>query len=106
MADLLMIEAFKGWKSMKPKIERFEITDPELLALVSEEMDRWLNSWTLDDHIKYGGQYVAVSANREVVASDKSASRLEKKLRDLGSPKVRVFLLETPGVRVIYSVQH
>jgi hypothetical protein len=76
-----MIEALGGWKRMKPKIERFEITDPELLALTSKKMDQWLNSWTLEGHMKYGGQYVAVSADKRVVASDKSSSRLAKKLR-------------------------
>ena len=105
MAEILMIEALGGRKLMKPRIERFEITDPELLALTAEDMDRWLNSWTLEEHMKYGGQYVAVSANKEVVASDKSSGRLAKKLRDLGSPKVRVFLLERPGERIIYTIQ-
>jgi hypothetical protein len=105
MADILMIEALGGRRSMKPRIERFEITDPELLALTSGEMDRWLNSWTLEEHMKYGGQYVAVSAKKEVVASDRSSSRLAKKLRHLGSPEVRVFLLERLGERIIYTIQ-
>ena len=90
---------------MRPHVERFEITDPEWLELTSPEMDRWLNSWSLEEHMKYGGQYVAVNAAREVVASDPSASALQRKLRTLGIKKVRVFLLEKPGTRIIYALR-
>jgi hypothetical protein len=58
----------------------------------------------LEENMKYGGQYVAVSSDHKVVASDRSSMRLEKKLRELGSPRVLVFLLEVPGERVIYSI--
>jgi hypothetical protein len=86
----------------RPHIERVEIDDPEALALTSDEMIRWLNSWTLEENMRYGGQYVAVSSDHKVVASDRSSKKLAQKLRDLGSPRVLVFLLEAPGERVIY----
>jgi predicted RNase H-like HicB family nuclease len=43
---------------MEPRVTRFELDDPELLALVSPEMDRWLNSWSVEEQARYGGQYV------------------------------------------------
>ncbi|MGH2585276.1 MAG: DUF5678 domain-containing protein [Dehalococcoidia bacterium] len=73
------------------------------MALVGPEMDEWLNSWSAEDHEKYNGQYVAVSVERKVVAADPSASRLQRKLRELGLRKVRVFLHE-PYARIIYSI--
>ena len=88
----------------KVHIERVQVDDPEALALTSDKMIRWLNSWTLEENMKYGGQYVAVSSDHKVVASDPSSKKLAQKLRNLGSPRVPVFLLEAPGERVIYSV--
>jgi len=87
---------------MKPKVTRYELDDPELLELISPEMDRWLNSWSAEEHVKYGGQYVAVSREKRVVAADKSAARLQRKLDKLGIKKVRVFYLEPPDACVIY----
>ncbi|MBI3913947.1 MAG: hypothetical protein HY327_07155 [Chloroflexi bacterium] len=89
---------------MKPKVTPYELKDPELLALVSPEMDRWLNSWTPEEHARYGGQYVAVSREKRVVAADKSGTRLQRKLVKLGKPKVAVFYMEPPDAYIIYSV--
>jgi hypothetical protein len=88
---------------MKPKVERFVVDDPEWLALVGPEMHEWLNSWSVEEHARYNGQYVAVGVERKVVAADPSASRLQRKLRELGSPKVLVFLHE-PHTCIIYPV--
>ncbi len=90
---------------MKPKVTRFELDDPELLSLVSPEMDRWLNSWPAEEQARYGGQYVAVSREKCVVAADKSAARLEQKLNKLGIKKVRIFYMEPPDAYVIYSLR-
>ena len=88
----------------KVHIERVEVDDPEALALTSDEMIRWLNSWTLEENMKYGGQYVAVSSDHKVVASDHSSKKLAQKLRDLGSPRVLVFLHPPADARIIYTL--
>lgn len=88
---------------MEPKVTRYELDDPELLELVSPEMDRWLNSWTAEEQAKYGGQYVAVSREKRVIAADKSAARLQRKLDKLGMKKVRIFYMEPPDAYIIYS---
>ncbi len=59
---------------MKSKVTRCELDDPELLELVSPEMDRWLNSWSAEEKVRYGGQYVVVSRDKRVVAADKLAA--------------------------------
>ncbi len=59
---------------MKSKVTRCELDDPELLELVSPEMDRWLNSWSVEEKARYGGQYVVVSRDKRVAAADKSAA--------------------------------
>ena len=89
---------------MKPKVTRFELDDPELLSLVSHEMDRWLNSWPAEEQARYGGQYVAVSREKCVVAADKSAARLQRKLDKLGMTKVLIFYMEPPDAYIIYSL--
>ncbi len=88
---------------MRPKVTHYKLDDPELLELVSPEMDRWLNSWSARKHARYGGHYVAVSRRKRVVAADKSASRLQRKLDKLGT-KVLVFYLEPPDACIIYSL--
>ena len=88
---------------MEPRVTRFELDDPELLELVSPEMDRWLNSWSAEEQARYGSQYVAVSREKRVVAADKSAAGLQRKLDKLGLTKVRVFYMEPPDAYVIYS---
>jgi hypothetical protein len=88
---------------MEPRVTRFESDDPELLELVSPEMDRWLNSWSAEEQARYGGQYVAVSREKRVVAADKSAAGLQRKLDKLGLTKVRVFYMEPPDAYIIYS---
>lgn len=90
---------------MKPKITRFELNDLELLSLVSPEMDRWLNSWPAEEQARYGGQYVAVSCEKYVVAADKSAARLQRKLEKLGTKKVRIFYMEPPDAYIIYLLR-
>ena len=90
---------------MKPQWERYTLNDPELLALVSPEMDTWLNSWTAEENATYAGQYIAVGPERAVVASDSSASGLQRKLRKLGRKNVRVFLMEPLDVHVIYAIR-
>lgn len=89
---------------MKPKVERYELDDPELLDLVSPEMDRWLNSWSAEEQARYGGQYVAVSREKRVVAADKSAAKLQRKLEKLGIEKGRIFYMEPPDAYIIYSL--
>jgi hypothetical protein len=89
---------------MKPKITRFELDDPELLSLVSPEMGRWLNSWSAGEQARYGGQYVAVSSEKRVVAADKSAARLQRKLEKLGMTKSLIFYMEPPDAYIIYSL--
>jgi hypothetical protein len=91
-------------EEMKPKITPYQLDDPELLELVSPEMDRWLNSWPAEEQARYGGQYVAVSREKRVVAADKSAARLQRKLEKLGLQKVRIFYMEPPGVCIIYAL--
>jgi hypothetical protein len=88
---------------MEPRVTRLELDDPELLELVSPEMDRWLNSWSAEEQARYGGQYVAVSREKRVVAADKSAAGLQRKLDKLGLTKVRVFYMEPPDAYIIYS---
>lgn len=91
---------------MKPRATRFKLDDPELLALVSPEMDRWLNSWSAEEQARYGGQYVAVGKEKRVVAADKSAARLRRKLDKLGmATKVRIFYMEPPDAYIIYPLQ-
>lgn len=90
---------------MKPKVTRFKLDDPELLELVSPEMHRWLNSWSAEEQARYGGQYVAVSRERRVVAADKSAARLQRKLEQLGMTKVLIFYMEPPDAYVIYPLR-
>lgn len=90
---------------MKPKVMRYELDDPELLELVSPEMDRWLNSWSVEEQARYGGQYVAVSCEKRVVAADKSAARLQRKLDKLGVKKVRIFYMEPPDAYIIYALR-
>ncbi len=89
---------------MKPKVTHYELQDPELLELVSPEMDRWLNSWTAEEQSRYGGKYVAVSREKRVVAADKSAARLQRKLEKLGIAKVRIFYMEPSDAYIIYSL--
>jgi hypothetical protein len=89
---------------MKPKVTHYELRDRELLELVSPEMDRWLDSWTPEERARYGGQYVAVSREKRVVAADKSAARLQRKLEKLGDPKVAVFYMEPPDAYIIYAL--
>ena len=89
---------------MKPRVERFEVTDPEWLALLSPEIDEWLNSWTVEEHKRYGDHHAAVNAAKTVVAAERTASELERALRRLGNPKVRVFYLPPPDVAIIYSL--
>jgi len=89
---------------MEPRVTRFELDDPELLELVSPEMDRWLNSWSAEEQTKYGGQYVAVSKDRHVVATDQSAARLRRKLDKLGLKKVLIFYMEPPDAYIIYPL--
>jgi hypothetical protein len=90
---------------MEPRVSRYELDDPELLELISPEMDRWLNSWSAEEQARYGGQYVAVSHEKYVVAADKSAARLQRKLEKLGMKKVRIFYMEPPDAYVIYSLR-
>jgi len=90
---------------MKPKVMRYKLDDPELLELVSPEMDRWLNSWSAEEQARYGGQYVAVSRDKRVVAADKSAARLQRKLDKLGMTKVLIFYMEPPDGYVIYPLR-
>jgi len=87
---------------MEPIVTRFELDDPELLELVSPEMDRWLNSWPTEEQAKYGGQYVAGGKDRHVVAADQSAARLRRKLDRLGLEKVLIFYMEPPDAYIIY----
>jgi hypothetical protein len=89
---------------MKPNVTRYELDDPELLELVSPDMDRWLNSWSAEEQARYGGQYVAVSRDKRVVAADRSAARLQRKLDKLGIKKVRIFYMEPPDAYVIYAL--
>jgi hypothetical protein len=86
-------------------VERVEIDDPEGLALTGEEMGAWLNSWSVEEHMKYADQYVAVSVDHKVVASDRSAKGLERKLRELGSPRVLIFLHPPADARIIYTLR-
>lgn len=90
---------------MKPKVTRYELNDPELLELVSPEMVRWLNSWPAEEQVRYGGQYVAVSREKRVVAADKSAGRLQRKLDKLGVTKVLIFYMEPPDAYIIYPLR-
>lgn len=90
---------------MKPKIAKYKLEDPELLELVSPEMHRWLNSWPPEEQAKYGGQYVAVSREKRVVAADKSATRLNRKLKKQGlTTRVLIFYMEPMDAYVIYSL--
>jgi len=43
-------------------------------------MNRWLHSGSAKEQARYGGQYVAVSREKHVVAADKSAAGLQRKL--------------------------
>jgi hypothetical protein len=90
---------------MRPKLERYELNDPELADLVSTELDAWLDSWTAEEQASYGGQYVAVSTQKEIVASDKSATSLQRKLEKLGVKKVRIFYMEPPNSYAIYTLR-
>src|SRR4030067_1936830 len=80
----------------KPKVIPYKLEDPELLALVSPAMHRWLNSWSYQERARYGDQYVAVSRDKRVVAADKSEARLQRRLDKLGMNKVLVFYNEHP----------
>lgn len=86
----------------KSQVTPYELDDPELLELVSPEMDRWLNSWSAEEQARYGGQYVAVSREKRVVAADPSAAGLRRKLEKLGIKKVRIFYMEPPDAYIIY----
>ena len=88
----------------KLQVMPYKLEDPEWLELVSPAMDRWLNSWSYEDHKRYGGQYVAVSRDKRVVAADKSEARLQKKLDKLGIKKVRIFYQEPPDAYIIYAL--
>jgi hypothetical protein len=66
-------------------------------------MDGWLSSWSAEEQARYGGQYVAVSREKRVVAADRSEARLQRKLDKLGIKKVRVFYMEPPDAYIIYS---
>lgn len=90
---------------MKPRVTPYQLDDPELLELVSPDMDRWLNSWPAEEQARYGGQFVAVSREKRVVAADKSAVRLQRKLEKLGIKKVRIFYMEPPDAYIIYSLR-
>ncbi len=90
---------------MRPKVTKYELDDPELLELVSHEMHRWLNSWPPEEQAKYGGQYVAVSREKRVVAADRSAAQLNRKLKKLGmTTRVLIFYMEPADACVIYSL--
>jgi len=89
---------------MEPRVTRYELDDPELLELVSPEMDRWLDSWSAEEQARYGGQYVAVSREKRVVAADKSAAGLQRKLDEMGLEKVLVFYMEPSDAYIIYSL--
>ncbi len=89
---------------MQPKIEPYELNDPELAYLVSTELDAWLDSWTAEEQGSYAGQYVAVNSRKEIVASDKSASSLQRRLDRLGVQKVRIFYMEPPNSYAIYTL--
>jgi len=89
---------------MEPRVTRFELDDPELLELVSPEMDRWLNSWSAEEQARYGGQYVAVSREKRVVAADKSAAGLQRKLDEMGLEEVLFFYMEPSDAYVIYPL--
>jgi hypothetical protein len=90
---------------MKANVTPFALEDQEMRDLISPEMDRWLNSWSVEEQAKYAGHYVAVNRERQVVAADRSASRLQRTLKRLGTPKVRVFLMESPDVHIVYSLR-
>jgi len=79
-----------------------EAISPELLELISPEMDAWLNSLSAEVLTRYGGQYIAVR-NKEIVAADDSLGRLFKKLDRMGlTYRVRYLYIEEPEAWVIY----
>ena len=84
----------------KPK--EVEAISPELLELISPEMDTWLNSLSAEVLTRYGGQYIAVR-NKEIVAADDSLGRLFRKLDRMGlTYRVRYRYIEEPDAVVIY----
>jgi hypothetical protein len=90
---------------VKSTVTRFDLDDPEWRELLAPELDAWLNSWPAEMLAQYGGRYVAVNRDRQVVAADTSASRLQRTLAKLGATKVRVFYQEKPDVHVVYPVR-
>ncbi len=79
-----------------------EAISPELLELVSPEMDTWLNSLSAEMLTRYGGQYIA-ARNKEIVAADDSLGRLFKKLDRMElTYRVRYLYIEEPDAWVIY----
>ena len=79
-----------------------ETISPELLELISPEMDAWLNSLSPEVLTRYGGKYIAVR-NKEIVAADDSLGRLFKKLDRMGlTYRVRYRYIEEPDAWVIY----
>lgn len=84
------------------KPREVEAISPELLELVSPEMDTWLNSLSAKVLARYGGQYIAVR-NKEIIAADESLGRLFKKLDSVGlTYRVRYLYIEEPDAWVIY----
>jgi|GEM_PF-744164 len=83
------------------KPREVEAISPELLELVSPEMDTWLNSLSAEVLTRYGGQYIAVR-NKEIVAADDSLGRLFKKLDRMElTYRVRYLYIEEPDAWVI-----
>lgn len=84
----------------KPAI-KVELKDPELLDLISEEEEAWLNSLPAEELVKYGGKYIATK-RRQIVASSESLEGLYRQLDAKGIKKVCISYIEDPRLVVIY----
>jgi hypothetical protein len=85
----------------KPPI-KVELKDPELLELISEEEEAWLNSLATAELAKDGSKYIATK-RKQIVAIASSLGELYRQLNAKGIKNVRIRYIENLRFVVIYQ---
>ena len=88
----------------KPAV-KVELRDPELLELISEEEEAWLNSLPPEELIQHGGKYIATK-RKQIVASSESLEGLYQQLDAKGIRHARIRYVEDPRSVAIYGSCH
>jgi len=86
---------------MRRKAIKAELTDPELLELISEEEEAWLNSLPTAELAKDGSKYIATK-KKQIVAIASTLGDLYRRLNAKGVKNVRIRYIEDPRFVVIY----